>query len=34
MRAAVPIARVIFLEPDLYDAAEVAAPDDGGSSGH
>jgi cation diffusion facilitator family transporter len=34
VRSAVPIARVIYLEPDLFDAAEVAAPDDGAGSGH
>jgi cation diffusion facilitator family transporter len=33
IRSAVPIARVIYLEPDLYSAAE-ATPDGGGASAH
>lgn len=32
IRSAVPIARVIYLEPDLYRAAQAAEP--GGASGH
>jgi cation diffusion facilitator family transporter len=32
VRSAVPIARVIYLEPALFSAAEAASPDDGGAS--
>ena len=34
VRSAVPIARVIYLEPDLYSAAEAGAPDGTEGSGH
>ena len=34
VRSAVPIARVIYLEPDLFSAAEAAAPDGTEGSGH